>query len=136
MPTVTTLTYLLAGVAKVAGPLGFRWATGESLRRQVAVDGLRKELFGSRAAPVAFALYRHVGLFRALAAGSLAVELLAPVTLLSRRVSQTRSVNALAMHWGILALMGIKFRYQLTGIAFAPFFPVEQPVLRALERVR
>src|SRR5918992_966702 len=73
MRTVTTLPYVLAGVAKVAGPLGWRWASGESLRRQVAVDGLRKELLGDGAAPAAFALCRHLALFRALAIGSLAV---------------------------------------------------------------
>lgn len=27
---------------------------------------------------------------------------------------------------GILAVMGIRFRYQLSGVAFAPFFPVER----------
>jgi hypothetical protein len=128
MRTVTTLPYLLAGVAKVAGPLGWRWASGESLRRHVAVDGLRKELLGDGAAPAAFALYRHVGLFRALAVGSLAVELLGPAALPSRRASRAWALNALAMHWGILAVMGIRFRYQLAGVAFAPFFPVERPL--------
>ena len=136
MRALTTLPYLLAGIAKVKGPLGWRWATGESLRRQVAVDGLRKELLGSSAAPAAFALYRHVALFRALAVGSLAVELLAPATLASRRASQLWALNALGMHWGILAVMGIKFRYQLAGVAFAPFFPVERVIARAVEVVR
>jgi hypothetical protein len=128
MRTVTTLPYLLAGVAKVAGPLGWRWASGESLRRQVAIDGLRKELLGSGAARAAFALYPHVELFRALAVGSLAVELLAPASLVSRRASQAWALNAFAMHWGILAIMGIRFRYQLAGVAFAPFFAVERPL--------
>jgi hypothetical protein len=136
MRTLTTLPYCLAGIAKVKGPLGWRWATGESLRRQVAVDGLRKELLGSSATPAAFALYRHVELFRALAVGSLAVELLAPATLASRRASQLWALNALGMHWGILAVMGIRFRYQLAGVAFAPFFPVERPLARAREVVR
>ena len=32
------------------------------------------------------------------------------------------------MHWGIFFIMGIRFRYQLIGIIFAPFFDVEKPV--------
>lgn len=34
MNTVTVLTYFLAGVAKVKGPLGWQWASGETLRRR------------------------------------------------------------------------------------------------------
>ena len=33
---VTTATYFVAGVAKLMGPLGWSWATGESLRSQIA----------------------------------------------------------------------------------------------------
>src|SRR3954454_16752689 len=35
--TVTLLAYFLAGVPKVAGPLGWSWAGGEGLRAQLAV---------------------------------------------------------------------------------------------------
>jgi hypothetical protein len=83
MRTVTACAYLVAGVAKVKGPMGWRWATGESLRRQVAADGLRKEVLGTPAAPATYALYDKVALFRVLAVGSPAVELLAPAALLS-----------------------------------------------------
>ncbi len=68
-------TYALAGVAKLAGPLGWKWTSGESLRRQVAVDGVRKEAFGSAASPLAYKLYANVALFRVLALGSMAIEL-------------------------------------------------------------
>ena len=33
-----------------------------------------------------------------------------------------------ALLWGILLIMGITFRYQLSGIAFLPFFPAERLV--------
>jgi hypothetical protein len=32
------------------------------------------------------------------------------------------------MHWGIFAIMGIEFRYQLSGFVFASFFPLERLV--------
>jgi hypothetical protein len=41
------------------------------------------------------------------------------------------------MHWGILALMNIRFRYQLSGAAFAPFLDLDRAVdaaARALAR--
>jgi hypothetical protein len=126
MNAVTVLTYFLAAVAKVRGPLGWGWASGEALRRQIAVDGVRKELLGDGAAPLAYRLYRRVGLFRMLAAGSLAIEGFAPLALADRRVGRAWAVGALSMHWGIYLLMRIKFRYQQSGLMFAPFFPVER----------
>jgi hypothetical protein len=124
--TVTALTYFVAGVAKLKGPLGRRWATGEALRSQVLVDGLRKELLGEGAAPLAYTLYPRLGLFRALAVGSLLLELGAPAALLDRRLARLWAANVFLMHWGIYLVMRIKFRYQLTGLVFAPFFEVER----------
>jgi hypothetical protein len=137
MNAVTVLTYFLAAVAKIKGPLGWGWASGESLRSQIAADGLRKELLGDGAAPLAYRLYPQVRLFRVLASGSLAIELLAPLVLLDRRAGRLWALNALLMHWGIFALMRITFRYQQSGLAFAPFFPVEaapRALLAALRR--
>ncbi len=123
---VTAATYLVAGVAKVKGPLGWSWASGESLRSQIAADGLRKELLGSSAAPAGVRMYAHTGLFRLLAAGSLALELAAPLALLDRRLGRLWAVNAFGMHWGIRAIMGIRFRYNMSGVMYASFFPVER----------
>jgi hypothetical protein len=128
--TVTALTYFVAGVAKLKGPLGLGWATGESLRSQVLVDGLRKELLGEGAAPLAFTLYRQLALFRVLAVGSLLLELGAPLALLDRRVARLWAVNVFLMHWGIYFVMRVKFRYQLSGLVFAPFFDVERLAAR------
>ncbi len=126
MRAATAATYLVAGVAKVKGPLGWKWASGEALRSQVAIDGLRKELLGSGAAPLGSRLYKRVGLYRLLAVGSLAAELVAPLVLPSRRLARLWAVAAFAMHWGIYAVMGIKFRYQMSGVMYAPYFDVER----------
>lgn len=126
MNTVTTLAYFVAGVAKVAGPLGRQWTSGESLRGQVAVDGLRKELLGGGAAPAASLLYDKLWLWRAAAAGTMVVELGAPAVLPFPRLARLWAVGAFGMHWAVLAIMKITFRHQLSGVAFAPFFPVER----------
>ncbi len=126
MGTVTVLTYFVCGVAKVMGPLGWSWATGEGLRSQVAVDGLRKELLGDGATPMAFTLYEHVHLFTIMAAGSLALELGAPLAIANRRLGWLWAFATFAMHWGIYFVMGISFRYQLSGVIFASFFPLER----------
>lgn len=128
MSAVTAATYVVAGVAKLKGPLGWRWADGRALRGQVAMDGLRKELFGSGAAPLGTRLYHRVGLYRALAVSSLAVELAAPLVLPSHRLSRLWAVGAFLMHWGIFAVMGIRFRYQMSAVMFASFFEVERLV--------
>jgi hypothetical protein len=133
---VTVATYFLSGVAKVAGELGWGWANGEVLRSQIAVDGLRKELFGGHAAPMAYTLYQQVGLFRVLAVGSLVAELGAPLALLSRRGGQLWAANAFVLHWGIYVLMRITFRYQLVGLPFVPFFAPERALAPLLGEER
>jgi vitamin K-dependent gamma-carboxylase-like protein len=126
MCAVTTVTYFLAAVAKVAGPMGWTWATGEALRSQIAVDAVRKEILGSGAQPLFFLLYEYLPLFSALAIGSLVLELGAPAVLLSGVLSRWWVVGALLMHWGIFFLMGILFEYHLSGLAFASFFDLER----------
>lgn len=126
----TAAAYLLAGVAKIAGESGWAWARGDGLRRQVAIDSLRKEVFGSHASPLAYRLYPHRRLFTAMAVTSLVVELGAPLALVDRRLGRLWAMGAFAMHWGILAVMGIRFRYQLAGVAFASWFDVERALRR------
>lgn len=126
MNATTAAAYLIAGIAKVAGESGWGWARGDGLRRQVAIDGLRKEVFGSRASPVAHALYPHKALFTAMAVVSLLVELGAPLALLDRRLGRLWAIGAFTMHWGILGVMDIRFRYQLSGVGFTSWFDVER----------
>lgn len=126
MNATTTATYLLAGVAKIAGESGWGWARGDKLRRQVALDALRKEVYGSSASPLAYRLYRHRRLFTAMAVISLLVELGAPLALADPRLGRLWALSAFAMHWGILGVMDIRFRYQLACVAFASWFDVER----------
>lgn len=128
MNAVTTATYLLAGVAKLAGPLGREWATGDGLRSQIAVDALRKELLGKPTSALTAASFRRPGRLRALTVGSLLMEVGAPLALADRRLARLWAVNAWLMHWGIWAIMKITFRYQLSGVMYAPFFDVERLV--------
>jgi predicted DCC family thiol-disulfide oxidoreductase YuxK/uncharacterized membrane protein YphA (DoxX/SURF4 family) len=132
MCAVTGAAYFVTAVAKLAGPLGLSWMTGEALRSQMAVDALRKELLGLPPNPVSYALYDWLGLFGFLAVGSFALEFFAPLALLNKRLGRAWAVGTFCMHWGILFVMHITFRYHLSGVLFAPFFRVE----RALELPR
>ena len=126
MNATSAAAYLLPGIAKVAGESGWGWVRGDGLRRQVAVDGLRKVVYGSRVAPLAGRLYPHRELFTAMAVVSLVVELGAPLALADRRLGRLWAPAAFAMHAGILGVMGIRFRYQLAGVAFLAWFDVER----------
>jgi hypothetical protein len=124
MCAVTATSYLLAGIAKVSSSHGWGWATGEALLRQVAWDGLRKELVAQPPPPEAAFIYQHVWLFTLLAVGSLIVELGAPLALLHPRLGYLWVLAAFPMHWGIYFIMGISFKYYLWGVAYASFFPL------------
>jgi hypothetical protein len=63
----------------------------------------------------------------------MAIELGAPLALAHRGLGQVWALAAFGMHWGIYFLMGIKFRYQQSGLIFAPFFDLEL-ILRTLVR--
>ena len=135
MNAASTLTYLLAGVAKVQGPSGWSWIRGDLMRRQVAIDTVRKEVLGSPAPPSAYVLYRHPALFTLFAAGSLLLELCAPLGMLHRKLGRIWAVATFGMHWGIRVIMGIRFRYQLSGVAFVSWFDVEH-LLDLVKRAR
>lgn len=127
--------YAVSGVAKLAGPLGYRWASGEHLRRQVAVDGIRKELGGEQVPPLAAALFPRPWVWRLAAVATLVVELAAPIVVGARRLRVPMAAALFGMHWGIRAVMGIRFRYQLSGAAFAPFLELERlPFVARLAR--
>ncbi len=136
MCAVTVTTYFLAGVAKLGGPDGLNWLTGEVMRSQLAVDNLRKELLTGEA-PAAFGwLFNNLSLFAMMGIGTLVMELGAPLALANKWLGRLWSVGAFVGHWGIYVVMGITFRYQLYGVIFAPFFPVERPVEWAIEKVK
>lgn len=124
---VTLVLYFLPGVAKVMSELGWAWGTGTALREQIAADALRKDVLGDTPSEWAFSLYEQTWLFALAGIGTLVVELVAPLVILNKRLAQLWALLAFGMHWGIFFVMGIRFRYQLIGIIFAPFFDVEKP---------
>jgi hypothetical protein len=134
MNATTVATYFLAAVAKLKGPLGWRWATGEALRSQVEADALRKQLLGVAPPALASRMHDHVAVYRALAVGSMLIEAGAPLVLVHRRLAQLWALGAFGMHWGIFAIMRIRFRYQMAGLIFAPFFELERLLPRAGRR--
>jgi hypothetical protein len=67
---------------------------------------------------------------------ALAVELGAPVALLGGRWRDAWVASAWLFHVGIAATMAIAFPYPLSLVAFAPFYAVEVPVIRAGKRLR
>ncbi|MGL4399348.1 MAG: hypothetical protein ACRCXD_05740 [Luteolibacter sp.] len=132
MCLLTLLTYFVSGVAKIASPAGFAWAKGESLRAQIGVDALRKEILGSEPGDLGLMLFDQVWLFTLMGVGTLVLELGAPLFIKNRRLGQVWSLATFGMHWGIFFAMGIRFRYQMSGIMFLTFFDVERalPALR------
>lgn len=135
MSVVAVITYVLAGIAKVSGSLGWSWVHGTSLRNQIAVDALRKELLGHSAPDLAFLLYDQVWLFTLLGVFSLILEFGAVFAIANRRLGQIWAILTFGMHWGIFFIMGITFRYHLSGIIFATFFSWERLLPRAWRTV-
>ncbi|MGF1595973.1 MAG: HTTM domain-containing protein [Acidimicrobiales bacterium] len=122
---VTSAAYFLAGTAKLTGSLGPTWATGEHLRTQIAVDGIRKAMLrpdhDAKARPFVEFVDKRPWMWSAFAVGSLVAELGAPIALVDRRVGRLWSLGAFGMHLGIKAIMQITFRYQLAGVPYAGF---------------
>jgi hypothetical protein len=132
MAIVTVTTYVLAGVAKLK-LAGAGWLQGDYLRAEIAHDNLRKLELGSTYSPLGAWLVTYTWPFGALALLTLVLELGAPIALLGGRWALTWVVLAWTFHVGVAALMVIIFPYQLTAIAYLPFFPLERwPPLRAI----
>lgn len=128
---VVVTTYAIAGVAKLQLG-GSDWIFGDTIRHHVAYASVRLELLGERGSPLAGPAVRQAWLFTPMALATLVIELSAPVVLWWRRGRWVWCVAAWAMHVGIFALMLIGFPTPLFGVAFAPFFAIEQPVQRAI----
>lgn len=120
----TMAIYFISGIAKIRSPKGWGWASGDTLREQIASDAIRKEAFGSVAPKMAGTLYNSQDKFGALAIVTLIVELGAPLSLVHRRLGQLFAISAWGMHVGIRIVMGIKFKYNISGISYLPYFPL------------
>lgn len=132
---VVVITYLLAGLAKLRSS-GFAWADGTALRNLVAYDNLRKDILGDTHSPLGAALVEHGWVFPPLAVATLTVELGAGMALVGPRWRTAWVAAAWIFHLGVLALMAVLFAYQLSGIAFAPFFRLEHLLERSRRRRR
>jgi hypothetical protein len=135
MATITVLTYVLAGVAKLRNA-GFAWLAGEVLLSHVAWDNLRKLELGDLHSPIGAALSAYPAVFVPLAWMSVVLELGAPIALFGPRLARIWAAGMWAFHVGVLLIMAIAFVYPLTGVAFAPMFAVEQPVAALADRLR
>lgn len=125
LEVVVVATYVVAAVAKLRGS-GWAWFEGDILRNKVAFDNLRKSVIGAPVSPLAGTAVGWGWLWSPLAALTIAVELAAPVALLGRRWTWSWIAVAWGFHLGVLAIMAIAFPYQLTGIAYTPFLPLER----------
>ncbi len=138
MAAVVVVTYVLAGIAKLRFS-GIDWVTGDVLRNWVAADNLRKILVGDVHSPLGGWLAGVDWVWLPIAMLTLAVELGAPFALLPGRIRYVWVGLAWAFHVGVLALMAILFPYQLVGVAYLAFLPVERieaKVLRWRQRRR
>ncbi|SHI80526.1 DCC1-like thiol-disulfide oxidoreductase family protein [Aquimarina spongiae] len=124
--TVTVGSYLLSGIAKLAGDLSWEWVTGSAMRSQVSVDAIRKEMLGSESAPLFDFLFEHTWLFLAMGILTFILELGAPLALFRKKWGMAWAVLTWMMHWGIFCIMGITFRYQMSGFIFLSFFDIEK----------
>jgi hypothetical protein len=137
MMAVTVVTYVDAGVAKLRWS-GLDWVAGDVLRNWIAVDNLRKWQVDDVYSPLGGLLAGVTWVWFPIALLTLAVELAAPVALLPKRTRLVWISLAWGFHVGILALMAISFPYQLLGVAYVAFLPMEtwEANLRGLWRRR
>lgn len=130
MRVIVVASYVQSGWSKVHD-VGWAWATGENLAGHVTHVALARELLSEGSASAgALWMLRHPEVLAAAAAGTLVLELGAPLMLLHRRIAVAWALALWAMHVVILAVMDIDFRYYTTGLVFLCFLPVERLVAR------
>ena len=122
---VVVVVYVVAGIAKLRHG-GIDWLTGDVLRSHIAADNLRKLLLDDPHSAVGGWLSGTAWLWPPIGALTIVVELGAPVALVPGRVRYAWVALAWSFHVGVLGLMWISFPYQLSGIAYAAFLPVER----------
>lgn len=132
MMTIVVLTYVLAGVAKLRWS-GVAWASGDVLQNWIAIDNLRKHLFGDWYSPLGGRLSTWDWVWPPLAVVTLTVELGAPLAMFAGRLRTAWLVAAWAFHLGVLVLMAISFPYQLVGVAYVAFTRAEVVEARVRE---
>jgi hypothetical protein len=134
MMSIVVVVYVVAGVAKLRHS-GAEWVSGDVLRNWVAVDNLRKLLFDDLYSPLGGWLSAVGWIWGPIALATLVVELGAPVALVPGRSRYVWLAGAWGFHLGVLVVMAISFPYQLFGVAYAAFLPVERILDRASSRL-
>jgi hypothetical protein len=127
------VVYVVAGVAKLRYS-GLDWVTGDVLRNWIAIDNLRKLLFEDLYSPIGGWLSAVGWVWGPIAAATIVVEIGAPLALLTGRVRVVWLAVAWGFHVGVFVLMAISFPYQLFGVAYAAFLPMERVVDRLSSR--
>ena len=116
---ITLATYWLAGLAKLRiGGTG--WLSGDTLANHIAFSARRLEVFGERGPLLADAAIALGPWLAVAAAGSVVVELAAPVALFGGRWRATWMLAIVLMHLGIAATMSVVFPYHVTAIGLLP----------------
>lgn len=125
MAIISVLTYVIAGVAKLRQS-GLSWIDGSTLQNHIAYSATRVDLLGGIEPPLASAVVGLPWLVAPMAALALAIELLAPISLLGGRFRNLWVVSAIAFHTATAATMMVWFPYQGLGFALLPLFHVER----------
>jgi hypothetical protein len=125
MMSTVVVVYVVAGVAKLRYS-GVDWVTGDVLRNWIAIDNLRKSLFDDLHSPIGGWLSAVEWVWGPIAAATIIVELGAPLALLPGKPRRVWLAAAWGFHVGVLFLMAISFPYQLLGVAYAAFLPMER----------
>jgi hypothetical protein len=132
---LTVVTYVLAGLTKLRYG-GRGWLDGDVLRNQIAADALQKTLLGATHSPFVGWVTSHGWVLVPASVVAVAVELAAPVAFRRGRWRDAWVVSAWLLHVAIAAVMAITFPYPLSGVAFAPFYDVEEGVAAVSRRWR
>ncbi len=132
---ITAVTYVLAAIAKLR-LAGVAWLDGEQLRNQIAVDNLRKAVFGDSIAPLGTVFLEHPAGFTAFSVATIVLELAAPLVLVGTRLGRWWAVSAWGFHVGVVLLMNIWFPYPLLGLAYLPLIAAERPLYWIRDRRR
>ncbi len=107
------LVFLSAGVSKLRQS-GLEWILSSNLRFQL----LRHQYSHGAPDGLALVLAQHLFLTKAMAAGSVALELSAPLALFSRRLRLVIVPSLLLLQTGIWAFMGVSFAQYLAAYIF------------------
>ncbi len=123
---ITVTTYAIAGFAKLRVS-GTAWIDGTTLANHIGYSATRLDLLGEPRPPLAATVINHRWLWRPMSIGGLAVELLAPLALLTRCRGVWVAGVAL-FHFGTLVTMLVFFPYNGLGLALLPLYRVERLV--------